>query len=146
MAGKPGEKAPDMQAKHDEIKAIWKEQLREILRQYGIEEDLEKLCRRGIYRVQDFAFDLNWFIIDKEKMCGDIHTYHDMYEQEMKKRHSDRWYPSWHCCKDEMQMMESGVPTAQKKRQGGEAACGEAAGGPAPTKEHMAGGASTHLI
>jgi hypothetical protein len=98
------------------VLAVWKETLGEILCEYGIEEDLEKLWRRGIYRVQDFPFNLNWFIVEKEKMCGDIHQYHVIYKDEMKKRHSDRFYPTWRYSGEEMEAMKSEVMEERKKR------------------------------
>lgn len=114
MAGKARAEPFAMQAKDEEIKAVWKEKLRVTLCEHGLEEDLEKLCRRGIYRVQDFPLHLNLFIIDKEKMCGDIHEYHVMYEEEMKKRYSVRFYPAWRYSREEMKVMKGEV-LANKK-------------------------------
>jgi hypothetical protein len=105
-----------MLAKCEEVLANRKETLRGILCEYGVEEDLEKLWHRGIYRVQDFPFHLNWFIIEKEKMCGDIHQYHVIYKDEMKKRHSDRFYPAWRYSEEEMEAMKSEVLAERKKR------------------------------
>jgi hypothetical protein len=115
MAEKSCEEA-DRLAMYEEVLVNRKEALRKILCEHGIEEDLEKLWRRGIYRVQDLPFNLNWFVVEKEKMCGDIHQYHVIYKDEMKKRHSDCFYTAWRYSEEEMEAMKSEVLKAKKKR------------------------------
>jgi len=123
MAGKSDEEAPEMLALHTQVLARRKEILGEILRDYGLEEDLEKLCLRGIYRVQDIPPNLNDHIINKDKMRGSMQNYMDIYMEHEKKGLLPNVY------------VRHDTP---KKGQGGKAVCGEAACGPVPKKEAMA--------
>jgi len=115
MAQEPPEQ-PDMQALRAAVLVTRKETLRGILCEHGLEEDLEKLWRRGVHRVQDLPFQLTWFVVDKEKMRGDIHEYHELYEHEMQKRHSDRYYPPWNFSPAEHEMMRRECLAARSQR------------------------------
>jgi hypothetical protein len=85
MVDKSDEKAPEMLTLYTQVLARRKETFKRILRDYGLEEDLEKLCLRGIYRVQDIPPNLNDHIINKDKMRGSMQNYMDIYMEHEKK-------------------------------------------------------------
>ena len=118
MAGKSDEKAPEMLTLYTQVLARHKETFKRILRDYGLEEDLEKLCLRGIYRVQDIPPNLNDHIINKDKMRGSMQNYMDIYMEHEKKG----LLPNVYVRHD-----------GPKKGQGGKAVCGRV-----PKKEAMA--------